>query len=232
MKRTEPARSARRRTSTRAAPTSIATCAPWPQACMAPSTSDANGSPVSSRSGSASMSARSRIVGPGLPPARRASTDVVRWPVRVSSPSASSASSTAACVRGSVRPISGWRWMRRRSWIASSRSAWASERISAGFISLLRLLDQHAALGEAHFHLGRRQAEVVDGLVEKLVQLVARVVIHRGLLDEEDVRDHPAVANPESLGLRVEVVVARHAHVRNAPDEVVMNLGDLVFVHG
>src|SRR5207249_3028649 len=112
-----------------------------------------------------------------------------------------SASSTTACVRGSVRPISGWRWMRRRSWIASSRSARASERISAGFISVLRLVHQHAAIGDAYLHFGRGQAEVVDGLVEKLVQLVARVVIHRGLVDEQDVGDHPAMLHPEPLRL-------------------------------
>src|SRR5207249_10499250 len=113
--------------------------------------------------------------------------------------------SSAACVRGCVRPRWVWRWTRRGSWIASSTSARASERISARFISVLRLVHQHAAVGDAYLHLGRGQAEVVDGLVEKLVQLVARVVIHRGLVDEQDVGDHPAMLRPEPLRLAVEV---------------------------
>ena len=93
---------------------------------MAPSTSEAKGSPVSSCKGRASMSARSSIVGPGRAPSSVATTDVVLLPVRTSSPSGASASSTTCWVRGSVRPISGWRWMRRRISIVSSSSPRAS----------------------------------------------------------------------------------------------------------
>ena len=96
MNSTEPASDSRRRASRRAAPTSIAVCASWPQACIAPLTSEANGSPVSSGIGNASMSARNKIVGPGRAPESLAMTDVVRWPVWMSRPRPSSASSTAA----------------------------------------------------------------------------------------------------------------------------------------
>src|SRR5437879_8471625 len=134
MNTTLPASDSRRAASSRAAPTNIAVWASWPHACIAPATSDANGRPVSSAIGSASMSARSRMVGPGRAPASRATTDVVRWPVRTSSGRPSRASSTVAWVRGSARPSSGCRWIRRRSWIVSSRIARASSRIAGGFM--------------------------------------------------------------------------------------------------
>ena len=60
MNTTWPASSSRRSASSRAAPSSIATCVSCPQACIAPGTSELNGSPVSSFTGSASMSPRSR----------------------------------------------------------------------------------------------------------------------------------------------------------------------------
>src|SRR5438309_1976362 len=63
--------------------------------------------------------------------------------------------------------------------------------------SVLHLLDDDAPWAHSHLHLGRGQSEVVDGLVEKAVQLVARVVVHRALVDEQDVGDHPAVLHPE-----------------------------------
>ena len=51
-------------------------CASWPHACMRRRSSLANSRPVSSGIGSASMSARSRTVGPGATPCRSATTDV------------------------------------------------------------------------------------------------------------------------------------------------------------
>src|ERR1700692_1841625 len=60
MNRTVPCTSSVRCASRRAAPTSIATCASCPQACIDPSTSLANGRPVSSGMGSASISAPGR----------------------------------------------------------------------------------------------------------------------------------------------------------------------------
>ena len=65
MNSTRPASSSRRSLSSWAAPDSIAVCVSWPQACMHPSTCDAKSRPVSSGIGSASMSPRRRIVGPG-----------------------------------------------------------------------------------------------------------------------------------------------------------------------
>ncbi len=65
MKITFPGSSACRADSSRAAPTSIAVCRSWPQACIAPSIADAYGRPVRSVTGSASMSPRSSTVGPG-----------------------------------------------------------------------------------------------------------------------------------------------------------------------
>ena len=77
MSRTRPASSSRRSTRRRAAPRSIATCVSCPQACITPGISDAKSSPVSSVSGSASMSPRRRIVGPGRAPSITATTDVL-----------------------------------------------------------------------------------------------------------------------------------------------------------
>ena len=67
----------RRAASSRAEPASMATWVSWPQACIAPSTSLAKSSPVCSGIGRASMSPRSRIVGPGLPPVSRAAMPLV-----------------------------------------------------------------------------------------------------------------------------------------------------------
>ena len=58
-RRTSPARRSRLAWSTVAAPRSMAAWQSWPQACMRPGESEENGSPVSSATGSASMSARS-----------------------------------------------------------------------------------------------------------------------------------------------------------------------------
>ena len=58
----------------------MATWVSCPQACMAPSISEANASPVSSGIGSASMSPRSSTVGPGRPPSSTATTELIRPP--------------------------------------------------------------------------------------------------------------------------------------------------------
>ena len=123
-KRMVPRSASRCDTKTRAAPTSIATCASCPHACIAPSIVLAKSRPVSSGIGSASMSARNKIVGPSPPPPRRsATTEVTLRPVVTSSPSPSSAVRIAAWVRGSSSPSSGSRWIWRRSATTSSRTA-------------------------------------------------------------------------------------------------------------
>ncbi len=89
---TVPARSAFIPASTSAAPRSIAMWKSWPQACMTPTSRplysprsfEAKGSPVSSVTGSASMSDRSATTGPGLPPTRSPTTPVFATPVRTS----------------------------------------------------------------------------------------------------------------------------------------------------
>ena len=65
MKITVPGSSACRALSSFAAPASMAVCRSWPQACIVPGMADAYGSPVSSVTGSASMSPRSSTTGPG-----------------------------------------------------------------------------------------------------------------------------------------------------------------------
>src|SRR5262245_32233417 len=62
--------------SRRATSTSPAAWQSWPHACIAPRCRDANGSPVSSTIGSASMSARARIVRPLAPPSTSAVSPV------------------------------------------------------------------------------------------------------------------------------------------------------------
>ena len=86
ISRTRPASASRRSTSRRAAPRSMATWVSWPQPCIAPTFSEANSRPVSSLSGRPSMSARSRIVGPGRAPSMTATTESVVSPGRPSSP--------------------------------------------------------------------------------------------------------------------------------------------------
>ena len=73
---TSPGRVSPIATSALATPSRIPVCASWPQACITPTVSprycavavEANGRPLRSATGSASMSARSAIFGPGLPP--------------------------------------------------------------------------------------------------------------------------------------------------------------------
>ena len=51
---------------TRATPSAMTVCTSWPQACIFPASFEANGRPVCSWIGSASMSARMPMVRPGL----------------------------------------------------------------------------------------------------------------------------------------------------------------------
>ena len=74
MNSTRPGISSRRAESSLAAAASIAVCVSCPQACMRSSAVELKSSPVSSCSGSASMSPRSSTVGPGLPPVSSAAT--------------------------------------------------------------------------------------------------------------------------------------------------------------
>ena len=137
MSRVRPRSSARRSTSSRAAPRSMATWVSWPQACMTPSISEANSRPVSSPRGRASMSARSSVVGPGWSPSMTATTEVVVPPSLGSRPSARSSSATTACVSGSCSPISGRRWRRRRTAITSGSAASAAARSGAASKSVM-----------------------------------------------------------------------------------------------
>ena len=86
----------------------------WPQACMTPGFSEANGSPVSSWTGSASMSERMQRVLPGFPPFSTPMTPVGRH-LRTSMPRDFSSSSIFCAVRNSCVPTSGCAWKSRRS---------------------------------------------------------------------------------------------------------------------
>ena len=115
MNSTRPASRSRRWASTRAAEASIATWVSCPQACMIPSTSEANASPVSSGIGSASMSPRSSTVGPGRSPSSTATTELTERPRCTCNGRSARAATTASWVRGSSRPSSGCRCSARRS---------------------------------------------------------------------------------------------------------------------
>ena len=112
-KRISPGRCSRMPASTVAAPSSIDVWPSCPQACMTPGFSEANGSPVSSSMGSASMSARIASVGPGRPPTRRATTLVPDGRV-TSRSSAASFSATKRDVSVSWKDSSGWACRCRR----------------------------------------------------------------------------------------------------------------------
>ena len=132
MKITVPGSSARRALSSRAAPTSMAVCRSWPQACIAPGIREAYGRPVSSVTGSASMSPRSSTTGPALAafpaPRSTAVTELSPLPVLISSGSPSSAASTFCWVFGRSRPISGSAWIACRSSAISPAMSAASLR--------------------------------------------------------------------------------------------------------
>ena len=138
MKITVPGSSACRALSSFAAPASMAVCRSWPQACIAPGMADAYGSPVSSVTGSASMSPRSSTTGPGRPPRSTAVTELTAFPVLTSSGSPDRASSTLRCVFGRSRPISGSRWIACRSSAISPASFAASSRTGTGSSSAHR----------------------------------------------------------------------------------------------
>jgi hypothetical protein len=89
-----------------AVPASTATRASWPQACMAPSTWKRTA--VSSHRGSASMSPRSTVVGPGLSPSTAAVSEVVPVPTDASRWRSSISSRTTTWVKGSSSPSSRW----------------------------------------------------------------------------------------------------------------------------
>ena len=110
--------------------------ASWPQACMTPVcwplkvvvAVEANGRPVCSVTGNASMSARSATFGPGSAPSTTAVTPWWAIPVRTSSPSARRCSATLAEVCSSRLDSSGCWWNQRRSSTtsAATRPAWAA----------------------------------------------------------------------------------------------------------
>src|SRR6202451_109991 len=109
-----------------AAPKSIAVWPSWPQACILPGTVDWYGRPVSSSSGSASMSARSpTTLPPALRPRMTPTTPVGPVPGTPSSqPKLLSFSATEAAVRCTSYCSSGWACMsRRQAVISSCRSA-------------------------------------------------------------------------------------------------------------
>ena len=110
------------------APASQVTCMSWPQACITgvsfPSASVAvtvlaYGRPVSSLTGSASMSARSITVGPS-PFFSSPTTPVPPTPSVTSNPAAFSRSAAKPAVRFSCSDSSGWLWM---SLYSASRSS-------------------------------------------------------------------------------------------------------------
>ena len=91
--------------------------------------------PVSSGMGRASMSPRSRTVGPGRPPSRSATIDDSPSPVVIVSGRPSSDSSTLAWVCGRSSPSSGRRCRSRRRATTSSSRAPASANTSPGSMS-------------------------------------------------------------------------------------------------
>lgn len=118
---------------TRAAPSSAATCASWPHACMTPGACEIKGqSPVSCR-GSASMSARSRMQGPAPPPPRMSATTPVRPQPSTTSLTpgiARSSAATRAAVSCSAKDSSGcaWKW-RRNDTIHASMATTSGTRV-------------------------------------------------------------------------------------------------------
>ena len=104
---TVPARRSRRPLSSSATPSRMATWASCPHACIAPSTSLANGRSVSSGIGNASMSPRNSTVRPGLPPSRTATSPEHDGPSFKVSGKPASAAFTFSNVFGVSRPSSG-----------------------------------------------------------------------------------------------------------------------------
>ncbi len=134
MNSTVPGNSLRIEASAWAVPIRIAVCASWPHACITPTfsprysavTADLNGTSTCSFTGSASMSARSAITGPGLPPFSTPTTPVCATPVFTSSPSDFRCAATAAAVRVSRFPSSGFWWKSRRQSMTCGASFFAT----------------------------------------------------------------------------------------------------------
>src|SRR5258708_2084030 len=112
---TRPASSPRRPSSARAAPSSMAVCESWPDACIAPGLVEAYSAEDSSRMGRASMSALSRTVRPGRPESISPMTPVPPTPDRSGMPSSRRRDSTRAAVSCSGKAISRARWVARRA---------------------------------------------------------------------------------------------------------------------
>ena len=125
---------------TSAVPIRIATWLSWPQACITgtvwprylPVAFEANGRPVCSATGKASMSARRATTLPGLPPFKIPTTPVLPTPVRTSRPSLRRWSATILAVRTSLFDSSGCSWKSRRQAITfgCSAAAWANTAAS------------------------------------------------------------------------------------------------------
>jgi hypothetical protein len=120
---TRPAMSSFIRDRIAATPRTIAVCASCPHACILPRIFDANGKPAGSSIGSASMSARIAIVGPGAPPCSNATIPVLPMPVRHGMPSRFRNSSTRVAVCSSSNASSGCSWILRRNGTISSGQA-------------------------------------------------------------------------------------------------------------
>src|ERR671916_843435 len=121
-----------------AAPTSMLVCPSWPQACILPSISEANGKPVSSWIGRASMSALKPTVGPSPSPLKVATIPFSATPVCTSSGRPSRAESTFSAVFFVPKPSSGSRWMSLlRATILSPKPARTSSFRSLNFWATL-----------------------------------------------------------------------------------------------
>ena len=112
------------------APSSIAVCASWPQACITFGVAEANGSPVDSCSGRASMSARRATQ--RLPRPTSHTRPVPPGRVRGSRPAAVSRRPIRAVVRCSARPSSGAACSARRQETTSDRCSASHESSHAG----------------------------------------------------------------------------------------------------
>ena len=102
-----------------AAPSRIAVCASWPQACATLGTAEAYGIPVRSDIGSASMSARNAMRGPCSGPKSQIKP-VPPGSTFGLSPASARCDATNCVVANSCRPSSGWAWMCRRQATTSS----------------------------------------------------------------------------------------------------------------
>ncbi len=100
-----------------AAPTRAVVCTSWPQAWATPAVRLAQGSSVTSWTGSASMSARSATIRSLSP---RSATKPVSGSRRTRQPACSTLAAASAVVRVSAQESSGCWWMSRRSSTSSA----------------------------------------------------------------------------------------------------------------